>query len=465
MASFFKHLGTKASKFQFHVWIDNVVGVYPSNYSTDEHSTEGIYVILKRRNKSYRTKISLPENGGHVHMNDCINFTSTLYQKKRKNDELHIILPKPFTLRVCNGGNSKIRWESNIDISDYASVFGVDAQESFILQFVYKTKQKHRVKTEALQSIPSEITVRLRIKSTWLKNIDNISQASTDSISRMSSSALSDLSDMDNYKLYDTIPKQDALYNDDHQHKYHNILFTALPEDHSLNTQVSEKISVSQEDDKASTSPPQSAAPMKADIRESALESFAHVSTDSLTAPGDHGRLHSLSFDTGDDEQSFLYSNRGIRNLSFVQSSPGPLMENSNRDLDLKSKLSSPPITTFPVPANGSSSGLFMENELMRTSVIDHRMSKLIEHPMGESEQQVMEEDWDELIELMTSVCIDGMAEMSMDRRLWNNLIPIHSAVIFRCFIHWNVFEENEENTHLILQGFIDGVTRAIQEE
>eukprot|EP01083_Nonionella_stella_P009589 27556_1 len=57
------------------------------------------------------------------------------------------------------------------------------------------------------------------------------------------------------------------------------------------------------------------------------------------------------------------------------------------------------------------------------------------------------------------------MAEMSMDRRLWNNLIPIHSAVIFRCFIHWNVFEENEENTHLILQGFIDGVTRAIQEE
>eukprot|EP01084_Bolivina_argentea_P128424 227013_1 len=301
----------------------------------------------------------------------------------------------------------------------------------------------------------------------------------------MSSSALSDLSDMDNYKLYDTIPKQDALYNDDHQHKYHNILFTALPEDHSLrnspikaskqvplltpmhslNTQVSEKISVSQEDDKASTSPPQSAAPMKADIRESTLESFAHVSTDSLTAPGDHGRLHSLSFDTGDDEQSFLYSNRGIRNLSFVQSSPGPLMENSNRDLDLKSKLSSPPITTFPVPANGSSSGFFMENELMRTSVIDHRMSKLIEHPMGESEQQVMEEDWDELIELMTSVCIDGMAEMSMDRRLWNNLIPIHSAVIFRCFIHWNVFEENEENTHLILQGFVDGVTRAIQEE
>eukprot|EP01083_Nonionella_stella_P234269 824743_1 len=151
---------------------------------------------------------------------------------------------------------------------------------------------------------------------------------------------------------------------------------------------------------------------------------LAHVSTDSLTVPGDHGRLHSLSFEYA------IY----------------PLMENNNRDLDLKSKLSS------PVPANGSSSGLFMENELMR---IDHRMS----------EQQAMEEDWDEPIELMTSVCIDGMAEMSMDRRLWNNLIPIHSAVIFRCFIHWNVFEENEENTHLILQGFVDGVTRAIQEE
>ena len=138
--SFFKHLGTKASKFQFNIWVENVVGVYPSTYSTNEHTTEGIYVMLKRKNKSYRTKIALPENGGHVHMNDQIKFTSTMYQKKKKRtDDVHIILPKPFTLRVCNASYHKIRWETNIDLSDYASIFGIDSTESFTLQFSVKT--------------------------------------------------------------------------------------------------------------------------------------------------------------------------------------------------------------------------------------------------------------------------------------------------------------------------------------
>ena len=54
--SFFKHIGTKASKFQFDICVNNIIGVYPSSYSTLGHSTDGIYVILKRKNKSYRTK-------------------------------------------------------------------------------------------------------------------------------------------------------------------------------------------------------------------------------------------------------------------------------------------------------------------------------------------------------------------------------------------------------------------------
>ena len=118
-----------------------------------------------------------------------------------------------------------------------------------------------------MQNIPFEITVRIRIKSTWLKNVDNVSQASTDSMSRISSSIMSDLSDFENYKLYDTLNKQDSIneqieitmFNNDHQHKYHNILFTSLPEEHSIhnsplkppkltppnnstNTQISENI-------------------------------------------------------------------------------------------------------------------------------------------------------------------------------------------------------------------------------
>ena len=133
--SFLKHLGTTASKFEFHFWIDHVVGVYPSDYSTFKHSTEGIYCILKRKSKSYRTKIALPENGGYVHLNDCIKFTSTLYQKKKRHQDLSAMLPKPFILRVCDAKLATIRWETTLDLSDYATVFGVDAQESFTLQF------------------------------------------------------------------------------------------------------------------------------------------------------------------------------------------------------------------------------------------------------------------------------------------------------------------------------------------
>ena len=80
-------------------------------------------------------QIALPEDGGHVHMNDCIKFTSTLYQKKKRNDDEDLMLPKPFILRVCNGSQHKIRWETSIDLSEYATVFGVDTNESFICQF------------------------------------------------------------------------------------------------------------------------------------------------------------------------------------------------------------------------------------------------------------------------------------------------------------------------------------------
>ena len=136
--SFFKHLGTKASKFQFHIWDVNIIGIYPSNYSTDQHHTSGIFLLLKRRNKSYRTKIGLPENGGHVYINDTIKFTSTLYQKKNNNNDIHHFLSKPFTLTVCNVSNNKIKWESTLNLADYASIFGVDTKESFTCTFSVK---------------------------------------------------------------------------------------------------------------------------------------------------------------------------------------------------------------------------------------------------------------------------------------------------------------------------------------
>ena len=94
--------------------------------------------MMMTQNACIILQIALPENGGHVHLNDCIKFTSTLYQKKKRNDDVHVLLPKPFILRVCNASHHKIRWETSIDISDYASVFGVDAQESFICQFSVK---------------------------------------------------------------------------------------------------------------------------------------------------------------------------------------------------------------------------------------------------------------------------------------------------------------------------------------
>ena len=140
--SFFSHLGSKASKFEFNISIDNVIGVYPSSYSVDQHTSEGIYVQLKRKNKSYRTKISLPVNGGYVPIYDKLKFTSTLYlQKKKKkkiNHNVHHMLPKQFILRVCNARKHKIRWETTIDLSDYASIFGCDVNESFICQFSVK---------------------------------------------------------------------------------------------------------------------------------------------------------------------------------------------------------------------------------------------------------------------------------------------------------------------------------------
>ena len=56
--------------------------------------------------------------------------------------------------------------------------------------------------------MPSEIIIRLHIKSVWLKDFDSLKTASTDSGSFVSSSFLgSDISDFDNYRMFDFIRK------------------------------------------------------------------------------------------------------------------------------------------------------------------------------------------------------------------------------------------------------------------
>eukprot|EP01084_Bolivina_argentea_P148691 259919_1 len=516
--SFFKHLGTKASKFQFKIWIENVIGVYASSYSTNEHQTEGIYVMLKRKKKTFRTKIALPETGGHVLMNDCIKFTSTLYQKKQKQNDTNVILPKPFILRVCNNSHDKIRWETTIDLADYASVFGIDSQESFTLQFAYKSKQTD---IESMKNIPMQITVRLRIKCAWLKNVDNMS-ASTDSIStisKMSSSTMhSDLSDFDNYKLYDSLSqKQDITntksnqietsFNNNHQHNYHHILFTALPEDHSIHNTPNKPIlscslpHVSENNTQHIANDINNIVTLDKK-KTSALQAFVNIPPGPPPAnlSSDHVSDVSTSELFHKEINAFEYQPTRVPNLSFIIS-PKHIKKKFDEDMNNNNNVLLLPIvksdgnnvsfvgnnTNYSGNNSTNTSGflgnnsVFLENELLR---IDEKMNRSlsimhenndknlnnednIEHDSDieddDDDDGEIEMDIKHVINVICDLCIDNMNILKMEERIWRNLIPRHCAIIFRCFVYWNVFEENKNNTQLILQGYISKVTMNIQ--
>jgi len=186
-----KHIGTTASKFEFEFWIDDVIG-----YSTANHSAEGIYCVLLRNNKSYKTKVAVPENGGYVHVNECIKFTSTLYQKKKRHENISSMLPKPFILRVCDAKHATIRWQTALDLSEYATSSGRNTQESLTLQFAGRSSS---TKSPA-------ITLRLRVTSRWLNNVANLSQSVlTSPIKPLRIDARRRLSISDEHSLSETV--------------------------------------------------------------------------------------------------------------------------------------------------------------------------------------------------------------------------------------------------------------------
>merc|ERR1739838_1144885 len=73
--------------------------------------------------------------------------------------------------------------------------------------------------------------------------------------------------------------------------------------------------------------------------------------------------------------------------------------------------------------------------------------------------------DYPKLIQLVLDQCIDGVDALPMDQRIHQNIIPLHCAVVFRCFVEWDVFTENEHNSALMLQRYIDYVTVTVQNE
>jgi len=205
-------------------------------------------------------------------------------------------------------------WETRLDLSDYASVFGVDSNEIFKLQFSYKPHKTNSDQTLlGMKNIPFEITVRLRIKSIWLKNVDNMSQASTDSMSRISSSVMSDLSDFENYKMFE------------HINKSHTIPFASLPEEHSIHSSPIKQLSFcsdaflkNQECTKTILSPIEK----KKNDCDSALESFG----DTIALPKHVRNLSDEIVDTStpfrvDASFSFNFqSSTRIPNLSLLLS-------------------------------------------------------------------------------------------------------------------------------------------------
>jgi len=535
--SFFRHLGTKASKFQFQIRIDDVIGVYPSTYSTAAHSTEGIYVILKRKNKSYRTKIALPEDGGAVRMNDCIKFTSTLYQKKRKNgdDGQLAMLPKPFTLRVSDATHGSIRWQTHIDLSDYASVFGVDTHESFILQFANKSNRaKDRHSATSMQNIPFEITVRIRVTSEWLRHIDSMSQASTGSsvsmsmTSRISSSAMSELSsDIDGYTLYNST----SMFQHDARN---SMLFSTLPEEHSIHNSPEKHRERSFYDSTLPLSfvnnngngvpPPPTLIPTPPPPPppqpRSSLDSFTKqksISSTKSKSADFHIRINSASGSACEElsrpatEEFTCPAETRIPNLSFLMSP-----ENKKRKKMAAKNLTSPivnakllcsPDQIMPTTMATSSflkfdaannSGLFMESELIRIdnamenlsmmslvnpnerSMITESMMTWQEKTDGNADGNVelVDRDADADLQSVESVnssekqaihgaidfvlaqCVTDV-DFSSAELIWNNAFPMHCAVIFRCLVHWRVFDENLYDTQLMLQRYVTAVSTA----
>ena len=73
--------------------------------------------------------------------------------------------------------------------------------------------------------------------------------------------------------------------------------------------------------------------------------------------------------------------------------------------------------------------------------------------------------DYPKLIQLVLGHCIEGVYALPMEQRIYDNLVPLHCAVVFRCFVEWDVFNENENNTALMLQRYIDYVTVTVQDE
>jgi len=73
--------------------------------------------------------------------------------------------------------------------------------------------------------------------------------------------------------------------------------------------------------------------------------------------------------------------------------------------------------------------------------------------------------DYPKLIQLVLTHSVERVHALPIEQRIYDHVIPSHCAVVFRCFMEWDVFTENEQNTALMLQRYIDYVTVAVQDE
>src|SRR5690242_10831236 len=113
--SFFLHLSKQSLRFHYTITI----------HSLTINSSEPIYLICKRKNKHYQTKIGISDNG-IIHWNEIWQFNSTIYKNKKTNcyDKKIFI----FQIKNEKKSNKLNDLEVEIDISNFCN----ELQESEI---------------------------------------------------------------------------------------------------------------------------------------------------------------------------------------------------------------------------------------------------------------------------------------------------------------------------------------------